>query len=204
MLRAISLRESWMREIRTSGLTRERAPNGPSLLYNSSSSSVFDGCRPKAVRTEIKRLEDGTRRDGICPHLKASRSRTRTSTIILGASMALPRGEKRRAHCGLATSHQPLATSHQPLFTAPLLRRRAMVPPDSLATDAPVQQPRRLAVCQVGKRYTSFPVSRPGCRSDGVLWLPESGVRQENRTASRRDELRPNEPSEDGPIRSPG
>src|SRR5271165_7285404 len=33
MLRAISLRESWMREIRTSGLTRERAPNGPSLLY---------------------------------------------------------------------------------------------------------------------------------------------------------------------------
>jgi len=34
MLRAISLRESWMREIRTSGLTRERAPNGPSLLYN--------------------------------------------------------------------------------------------------------------------------------------------------------------------------
>ena len=40
MLRAISLRESWMREIRTSGLTRERAPNGPSLLYNSSSSST--------------------------------------------------------------------------------------------------------------------------------------------------------------------
>lgn len=38
MLRAISLRESWMREIRTSGLTRERAPNGPSLLYN----SIFD------------------------------------------------------------------------------------------------------------------------------------------------------------------
>ena len=37
MLRAISLRESWMREIRTSGLTRERAPNGPSLLYSSSS-----------------------------------------------------------------------------------------------------------------------------------------------------------------------
>src|SRR5271166_6007766 len=35
MLRAISLRESWMREIRTSGLTRERAPNGPSLLYTS-------------------------------------------------------------------------------------------------------------------------------------------------------------------------
>jgi len=26
MLRTISLRESWMREIRTSGLTRERAP----------------------------------------------------------------------------------------------------------------------------------------------------------------------------------
>ena len=35
MLRAISLRESWMREIRTSGLTRERAPNGRSLLYTS-------------------------------------------------------------------------------------------------------------------------------------------------------------------------
>jgi hypothetical protein len=33
MLRAICLRESWMRETRTSGLTRERAPNGPSLLY---------------------------------------------------------------------------------------------------------------------------------------------------------------------------
>ena len=30
-----------MREIRTSGLTRERAPNGPSLLYNLSSSSIF-------------------------------------------------------------------------------------------------------------------------------------------------------------------
>jgi hypothetical protein len=40
MLRAICLRESWMRETRTSGLTRERAPNGPSLLYNSS--SIFD------------------------------------------------------------------------------------------------------------------------------------------------------------------
>src|SRR5260370_39743358 len=35
MPRAICLRESWMRETRTSGLTRERAPNGPSLLYNS-------------------------------------------------------------------------------------------------------------------------------------------------------------------------
>src|SRR5271165_7538258 len=44
MLRAISLRESWMREIRTSGLTRERAPNGPSLLYNSSSCSIFERC----------------------------------------------------------------------------------------------------------------------------------------------------------------
>ena len=33
MLRAICLRESWMRETRTSGLTRERAPTGPSLLY---------------------------------------------------------------------------------------------------------------------------------------------------------------------------
>src|SRR5260370_34996416 len=87
---------------------------------------------------------------------------------------------------------------------APLLRRRAMAPPDSLATGAPVQQPRRLAVCQVRRRYSSFPASRRGCRSDEVLWPPVFGVRQENRTASHRDELRPNEPSEDGPIRSPG
>src|SRR5271157_216463 len=43
MLRAISLRESWMREIRTSGLTRERAPNGPSLLY------IFERCALSAL-----------------------------------------------------------------------------------------------------------------------------------------------------------
>src|SRR5208283_313443 len=54
MLRAISLRESWMREIRTSGLTRERAPKGPSLLYNSSSYSVFDGGSRLARKNHAK------------------------------------------------------------------------------------------------------------------------------------------------------
>jgi|SRR5271167_3691354 len=56
MLRAISLRESWMREIRTSGLTRERAPNGPSLLY------IFDSvlCRhtKSASATTAFKIED--------------------------------------------------------------------------------------------------------------------------------------------------
>src|SRR5271167_131844 len=67
MLRAISLRESWMREIRTSGLTRERAPNGPSLLYNSC--SVFDHswatalCSPRKRQSKIRPAKHAKRRE---------------------------------------------------------------------------------------------------------------------------------------------
>jgi len=55
MLRAISLRESWMREIRTSGLTRERAPNGPSLLYASIEYGFF---APETALTYKSKIED--------------------------------------------------------------------------------------------------------------------------------------------------
>src|SRR5271157_3769052 len=57
MLRAISLRESWMREIRTSGLTRERAPNGPSLLYKipMHGDSSSDDAAPRRPRRPTKK-----------------------------------------------------------------------------------------------------------------------------------------------------
>src|SRR5271166_2737445 len=88
MLRAISLRESWMREIRTSGLTRERAPNGPSLLYNSC--SVFDHswatalCSPRKRQSKIRPAKHAKRREKLDTGFIARRSRNQKDAVSAG------------------------------------------------------------------------------------------------------------------------
>src|ERR1700730_765691 len=124
MLRAISLRESWMREIRTSGLTRERAPTGPSLLYTSLvrlgrnvpegrcdrslARSAWDSATPKEpsrrVRCDSRRF--GHRFDDWSDEISNSKSTSCQATIGV-----VPTGRAGRHFATASTGYHKLALS---------------------------------------------------------------------------------------------
>ena len=160
MLRAISPRESRMREIRPSGLTRERDP---------SLDPLYSTRRPRTISLQVPSLAPVRQIEAMpaTPSRRKSRTRTTTRTRTIGGPGQYPLYLRAiRARCASASSHKWEAYRRRRFCRFSRRERRAYLNPyvrsEQRRKSAKAPSALRVGLKRVRLRRCSFVTYRSG------------------------------------------